>query len=142
MDKRAAFRFPTNAEADCRSCDRSWASRMRNISSTGCMIACPEDDLPRTALLRMRIKGLTAIDGEIVWQHRGYLGVRFRVPIQPAMMEHLAFLDTDRGYDAPSVIPAPQAAVHPRRAPSGLCGELVKRSLPLDGVEATQASAA
>ena len=71
MDKRAAFRFPTNVEADCRSSNRSWVSRMRNISTTGCMIVCPDDDLPGGALLRMRIKGLTAIDGEIVWLHRG-----------------------------------------------------------------------
>ena len=90
MDKRAAFRFPTNVEADCRSSNRSWVSRMRNISTTGCMIACPDDDLPGGALLRMRIKGLTAIDGEIVWLHRGHAGVRFRIPIHPALMERPA----------------------------------------------------
>ena len=46
MDKRGAFRFPTEVEADCRSCDRTWNTRLVNISTTGCMIACPVDGLP------------------------------------------------------------------------------------------------
>ena len=142
MDKRAAFWFPTNVEADCRSSNRSWVSRMRNISTTGCMIACPDDDLPGGALLRMRIKGLTAIDGEIVWLHRGHAGVRFRIPIHPALMERLAFQNTDRGYDAPPIVREPQTAAVPRRALPGLNGQLVKRALPAGDPEARQASAA
>jgi hypothetical protein len=128
MDKRAAFRFPTDVEAECRSCDRSWASRMCNISTTGCMIVCHESDLPRGALLRLRIKGLTAIDGEIIWQHRNHAGVRFRVPLHNSVIEHLAFKGTDRGYDPPPVAVPPPAASQPRSAPTALHGQLVKRT--------------
>jgi hypothetical protein len=128
MDKRAAFRFPTDVEADCRSCDRAWGTRLVNISTTGCMIACPGEGLPDGALLRLRVKGLTAIDGQIVWQHRDHAGIRFRVPLHPAVMEHLAFRGTDRGYDTappePRSAPQPSAA---RAAPS-LHGSLVKRT--------------
>ena len=128
MDKRAAFRFPTDVEADCRSCDRSWSSRLVNISTTGCMIASPEDALPDGALLRLRVRGLTAIDGEIVWQHRHHAGIKFKVPLHPAVMEHLAFRETERGYDSPAPVVGPEALVTPVRATGSLHGQLVKRT--------------
>ena len=141
MDKRAAFRFPTDVEADCRSCERAWGTRLVNISTTGCMIVCPEEPLPDGALLRLRVKGLTAIDGEIVWQHRNHAGIKFKVPLHPAVMEHLAFRGTDRGYDsvAPAPIPASATTI---RAATGLHGELIKRtwSAP-DGTEPRRALA-
>jgi len=93
MEQRAALRFPTDVEAECRSCTRAWNSRMVNVSTTGCMIAFPPEGLPENALLRLRVKGLTAIDGEIVWQHRNHAGVRFKVPLHPAVIEHLALYE-------------------------------------------------
>ena len=128
MDKRAAFRFPADVEVQCRSCDRSWGTRLVNISTTGCMIACPEDSLPHQALLRLRVKGLTAIDGEIVWQHRNHAGIRFKNPLHPAVMEHLAFRGAERGYDAPPPGSAPEASVEPIRAVTSLHSQLVKRT--------------
>jgi hypothetical protein len=142
MDKRAAFRFPTDVEADCRSCDRSWSTRLVNISTTGCMIACPVDGLPDNALLRLRVKGVTAIDGEIVWQHRNHAGIRFRVPLHPAVMEHLAFRDTERGYN--TLAPAPRADAElavVRSAPS-LNGQLVKRAWGSESEAAPRRAAA
>ena len=137
MDKRAAFRFPTDVEADCRSCDRAWNSRLVNISTTGCMIACPVDGLPENALLRLRVKGLTAIDGEIVWQHRNHAGIKFRVPLHPAVMEHLAFRGTERGYDTVPAAPRREAEA----APASLHGQLVKRIWPAhDDAEPKRAS--
>ena len=128
MDKRGALRFPTDVEADCRSCDQSWNTRLVNISTTGCMIACPIEDLPGRALLRLRIKGVTAIDGEIVWQHRNHAGIRFKVPLHPAVMEHLAFRDTERGYETSAPVPRPDAAPGPVHAVTSLHSQLVKRS--------------
>src|SRR4029077_17484124 len=92
MEKREDLRFPTDLEADCRTLDQSWTSRLRNISTTGCMISLPEGSLPECAHLRLRIKGLAAVDAELVWQHRNHAGVRFRVPLHPAAMEHLGFV--------------------------------------------------
>lgn len=128
MDKRAAFRFPTDVEADCRSCDRTWGTRLINISTTGCMIACPEDGLPEGALLRLRVKGLSAFDGEVMWQHRNHAGIRFRVPLHPAVMEHLAFRGTDRGYDTPPPPPRLEPQLCAARAAPSLHGALVKRA--------------
>ena len=128
MDKRAAFRFPTDVEADCRSCDKAWSSRLVNISTTGCMIACPEERLPDGALLRLRVRGLTAIDGEIVWQHRNHAGIKFRVPLHPAVMEHLAFRGTERGYETPPSAPQPEPTLEPVRAVTSLHSQLVKRA--------------
>jgi hypothetical protein len=92
MEKRTALRFPTDLEAACRTLDKSWTARLRNISTSGCMITLPEDDLTDDAMLRLRIKGLAAIDAEVVWQHRNHAGVRFRVPLHPAALEHLGFV--------------------------------------------------
>ena len=128
MDKRAAFRFPTDVDADCRWCDRAWSTRLVNISTTGCMIACPTEDLPDGALLRLRVKGLTAIDGQIAWQHRNHAGIRFRVPLHSAVMEHLAFRGTDRGYDTPPPSPRPAPQLTTARAAPSLHGSLVKRT--------------
>ena len=141
MDKRAAFRFPTEVEADCRSCDRTWNTRLVNISTTGCMIACPVDGLPHGALLRLRVAGLTAIDGEIVWQHRSHAGIRFRIPLHPAVMEHLAFRDTERGYDTPPPMLRPERKLPPARTAPSLSGRLVKRAASQPGAEANRASA-
>jgi len=142
MDKRGAFRFPTDVEADCRSCEQSWSSRLVNISTTGCMIACPEGSLPNGALLRLRVKGLTAIDGEIVWQHRNHAGIKFKVPLHPAVMEHLAFRDTDRGYDMVSPVPQPEAVIEPVRGVTSLHSQLVKRNwTSQDDAEPRRASA-
>ena len=115
-EQRRAFRFATELEADCRSCNLAWTSRLCNISTTGCMIVCPEDDLPNGALLRIRLKGLTAIDGTIIWQHRAHAGVRFHTPLHQAVMAHLGFHE-----------PAPERST-PR---PGLHAQLVKRT-PLE----------
>lgn len=138
VEKRAALRFPTDLEAGCRALDRAWSSRLRNISTSGCMIALPDAELPADAPLRLRIRGLAAIDAEIVWQHRGHAGVRFRVPLHPAAMEHLGFVLPEGAWDsafrtAQATVPAPRrAAATPSRraAASGLSGQLVKRIEP------------
>ena len=128
MDKRAAFRFPTNVEAGCRSCDRSWETRLVNISTTGCMIAAPGERFPEGALLRLRVKGLTAIDGEIVWQHRSHAGIKFKVPLHPAVMEHLAFQGVEHGFESAPRAPQVAATVEPIRAATRLHSQLIKRT--------------
>jgi len=142
MDKRAAFRFPTNVETNCQSNNRGWSSQIRNISTTGCMITRAELDLVGGSLVRMRISGWAAIDGEIMWLNRGRAGVKFRAPIPPAMMERLAFRDTDRGYDPPPATPQAPAPSVVHRAPSVLHGRLVKRAQAPDKAATRQTSAA
>jgi hypothetical protein len=127
MDKRGAHRLPTDVAAECRSCDHSWSTRLINISTTGCMIACPEQGLPDGARLRLRVRGLTAIDGEIMWQHRNHAGIRFSVPLHPAMTEYLAS-GAARGCNLVEAASAPEAPNRPARAASGLRGELDKRT--------------
>lgn len=91
IEQRSAFRFPTDLAADCRMAGEAWAAKLHNISTTGCMMATPEDGLPSGWMLRLRIKTLPAIDAEIIWQHRGHAGLRFLTPLQPTALEHLGF---------------------------------------------------
>ena len=136
-EKRAALRFPTDLEAACRTLDKSWDSRLCNISTTGCMITVPEGALPADATLRLRIKGLAAIDAEVAWQHRNHAGVRFRVPLHPAALEHLGFVLPQGAWESAvrstqDAAPCGQgaaAATPARRATAaGLNGLLVKRT--------------
>jgi hypothetical protein len=103
------------------------------------MITLPEGELPSDAPLRLRIKGLAAIDAEVVWQHRSHAGVRFRVPLHPAAMEHLGFALPEGAWESAcrtaqqGEIPAPRRAVATpsrRAASAGLNGHLVKRIEP------------
>jgi len=118
VEQRSAFRFPTDLEADCRMTGQAWSARLHNISTTGCMMACPEEGLPQGWMMRLRIRGLPAIDAEIVWRHRGHAGLRFLIPLRSTALEHL-------GYTLPES--APLAAT--TRAPAGLHSHLVKRGL-------------
>lgn len=88
MDLRVECRFPTDIEAECRTAGRAWTARLHNISVGGCMLGCTEG-LPTGTLLRLRIKGMPAIDGAIAWYHRAHAGVRFREPLPAAMLDQL-----------------------------------------------------
>ncbi len=137
MDQRGAHRFPTELEADCRSCNRSWSSRLCNISTTGCMIVCPDPGLPGDALLRLRLRGLTAIDGRIIWQHKGHAGIKFLSPLHNAVLEHLGLHLPE---DSASARNAARQQEPMRRSVGALGGQLVKRTWQDDG--ATRLTAA
>lgn len=103
------------------------------------MITLPEGEPAGEAPLRLRIKGLAAIDAEIVWQHRSHAGVRFRVPLHPAAMEHLGFALPEGAWESAyrsarhAELPGSRRAVATpsrRAAGGGLNGQLVKRTDP------------
>ena len=73
--------------------------------------------------MRLRIKGLTAIDGKIAWINRGHAGVHFQSPLHPAVMEHLAFRGREEGIVGTAEV-APE--LPPPCAP-GLHAQLIKR---------------
>ena len=127
VEQRAAFRFPTDLRADCRMAGRSWEVRLCNISTTGCMMVCPEEGLPDGWMLRLRVRTLPAIDAEIVWQHRGHAGLHFLVALQPTALEHLGFR-----------LPEPRQPVqaYPVHELGGLHARLVKRAPPDEGLRA------
>ena len=127
-EQRAAYRFPTDFTADCRMAGQAWASRLCNISTTGCMMVCPEQGLPDGWMLRLRIRGLPAIDAEIIWKHRGHAGLRFLVALHPTALEHLGFSLPEPARRAPRPEPSPVATL------AGLRAELVKRAPPDAGL--------
>lgn len=130
VEQREAFRFPTNLDAVCRMSGRSWPSRLCNVSTTGCMLVCPEEGLPEGWMMRLWIQSLPVIDAEIIWQHRGHAGLHFLVALHPTALEHL-------GFRLPEPRQAPQPA--PVQEPSGLHARLVKRALPDEGLRAATA---
>jgi hypothetical protein len=126
VEQREAFRFPTDLEADCRMAGESWAARLRNISTTGCMMATPDTGLPSGWMMRLRIRTLPAIDAEIIWRHRGHAGLRFLTPLQTTALQHL-------GFQLPE--PRRPGELEPTR-PGALHARLVKRTAPEEGIAA------
>jgi hypothetical protein len=116
-EQREAFRFPTDLEADVRMAGQAWTARLLNISTTGCMIACPDEGLPEGWLMRLWVGDLPIIDAEVIWRHRGHAGLRFLMPLQATALEHLGYRLPESGASA--------------RAPAGLHAHLVKRNLEL-----------
>jgi hypothetical protein len=135
VEQRAAYRFPTDIRADCRMAGQSWEARLCNISTTGCMMVCPEDGLPEGWMLRLRIRTLQAIDSEIVWQHRGHAGLKFFVPLRSDAMEHLGFHLPDASHRR-----APPLRPHQMPETAGLHAQLVKRGALPDGPLADSSS--
>lgn len=123
-EQREAFRFPTDLRADCRMAGRSWEVRLCNISTSGCMMVCPEDGLPDGWMLRLYVRSLPAIDAEIVWQHRGHAGLKFLVPLRADAMEPLGFHLPDAAHRR-----APPLRPHQVAETAGLHSKLVKRGL-------------
>ena len=123
-EQRAAFRFPTDLRADCRMAGRSWEVRLCNISTSGCMMVCPEEGLPEGWMLRLRVRTLPAIDAEIVWQHRGHAGLKFLLPLHAEAMEPLGFHLPDPAHRRP-----PPLRPHQMPETAGLHAKLVKRGL-------------
>jgi len=134
MEKRAAKRFPTDLAAKCHTTDRSWTTRLHNISTGGCVVTCDGADLAERAVLRIRVKGLATIDAEVIWQHMNHAGVRFRVPLHPAAMEHLGFELPEGAWASALSSVRPEPVPRPRAtrasATPGLRGSLVKRIPP------------
>jgi hypothetical protein len=120
-EQRETFRFPTDLEADCRMVGETWAARLRNISTAGCMMTTPEAGLPSGWMLRLHVRSLPTIDAEIIWRHPGEVGLRFLTPLQANALEPFGFR-----------LPEPSRP-GPYEAGS-LSARLVKRMLPEEGL--------
>jgi len=117
MEQRRAFRYPTDLDADCRAGERAWSTRLRNISSTGCMIESPDPGFDVGSPMKVWIRGVPTIEGAIAWQHRGHAGIRFALPLSSALMAKLGFSPSE-----PSRAPATM------RRGSGLHAQMIKRA--------------
>lgn len=129
MELRAAHRFPTDLEADCRMSGQAWPAKLHNISTTGCMLAMPEEGLPEGWMMRLRIKGLPAIDAEIIWRHRGHAGLRFLTPLEPTALEHLGFRLPEPRPPTPTESAQGIAVLHARLVRRAQPGEAVQPGL-------------
>ncbi|MEO6388210.1 MAG: PilZ domain-containing protein [Croceibacterium sp.] len=130
MDQRATVRFMVDRAAECRLPHSSWPTRLCNISTVGCMILCQVNAIPEGTRLRLRIKGMAAINGAIIWHRGGQAGVSFDTPLTSAQLHRLGATTPDLG-----LVPVMQHEAldgpledTPQRTPGGLSGGLVKRA--------------
>jgi hypothetical protein len=121
VEKRETLRFPTDLEADCRMVGETWAARLCNISTAGCMMTTPDTGLPSGWMLRLHVESLPTIDAEIIWRQRGQIGLRFLTPLKANALEPFGF-----GLPEPHRPAAYEAG--------SLSARLVKRMLPEEGL--------
>lgn len=90
MEQRAAHRLPAEFVARCASLGRSADARLLNISLHGCLVEMAEPVLEQGNPVRLRIPGLSSLDGKVVWSEGARAGVVFAAALHPAVVDYVA----------------------------------------------------
>ncbi len=90
MEQRAVQRQPAGFEAHCASLGRSTRGQLLNISQHGCLVEMAESILAQGDPLRLRIPGVSSLDGRVVWSEGRRAGVSFAIPLHPAVVDYIA----------------------------------------------------
>lgn len=77
-----------------------WVCRVRNLSSGGLMAEC-DGPLAMGDHVRIELRNLSVLDGEVVWVKAGRTGVRFFAPIDVTALLHTGAPDGRRQPRAP-----------------------------------------
>lgn len=90
-DRRWAFRRSVELEADLiDSADLRYVAMVTEISEEGCAIrVSPDQVLVRDRLHSIKIVGLDALRGYVVWCSDGKAGMTFSEPLDPATVSDL-----------------------------------------------------
>jgi hypothetical protein len=84
------------------------AVHLHNISPHGCLLQTAEAFLAPGRAVRVKIAGLSTLDGKVVWAEGSSAGVEFAVALHPAVVEYIA--GKMEAQAARSVCQAPTAA--------------------------------
>ena len=90
MEQRAFERQPAQFTAQCASLGRFSDARLHDISQHGCLVEVSEAILAQGSPVRLRIPGVSSLDGRVIWAEAGRAGVSFAMPLHPAVVEYIA----------------------------------------------------
>lgn len=90
MDQRAVERQSTAFVASCCSFGRSADCRLLNISAQGCLIEVAEPILREGNRIRIKISGISSLNGEVMWHEGTQAGVSFAATLHPAVVAYIA----------------------------------------------------
>ena len=90
MENRAFARQPAHFTAQCASLGRSSQARLLDISQHGCMVEVTDAILAKGNPVRLRIPGVSSLDGRVIWDETLRAGVSFAMPLHPAVVDYIA----------------------------------------------------
>jgi len=90
MEHRAFERQPAHFKAQCASLGRFSEARLLDISQHGCRVELTDAILARGNPVRLRIPGVSSLDGRVIWDDGGCAGVSFAMPLHPAVVDYIA----------------------------------------------------
>lgn len=90
MDERKALRVVADLRVKAHVRGRSFSAVMYDLSQAGCMIELPEAGLQISDNLLLSDSGFES-GGYVVWEHRGYAGVKFYRELDPVLVAQLGF---------------------------------------------------
>lgn len=90
MEQRAFERQPAHFTAQCASLGRLSEARLLDISQHGCMVQVNDAILAKGNPVRLRIPGVSSLDGRVIWDKGGRAGVSFAMPLHPAVVDYIA----------------------------------------------------
>jgi hypothetical protein len=109
MDQRTAHRLPAEFGARCASLGHSADARLLNISLHGCLVEVAEPILAQGNPVRLRIPGLSSLDGKVVWSDGDRAGVVFAAALHPAVVEYVSGCLSSETAERLGVAPATMA---------------------------------
>lgn len=90
MKHRAFERQPAQFTAHCASLGRSSDARLLDISQHGCLVTMTDPILAEGNPVRLRIPGVSSLDGRVIWNKGARAGVSFAMPLHPAVVDYIA----------------------------------------------------
>ena len=90
MEHRAFERQPAQFTAQCASLGRLSDARLLDISQHGCLIEVSDAILAKGNPVRLRIPGVSSLDGRVIWDEAMRAGVSFAMPLHPAVVDYIA----------------------------------------------------
>jgi hypothetical protein len=90
-ERRWALRRGIDLDADLSdTAGMSCVAKVTDISEEGCMIRFFADrDLARDLLHTIKVTGLEALSGYVIWSAEGKAGLAFATPLHPATVQSL-----------------------------------------------------
>ena len=90
MEQRAFERQPAHFRAQCASLGRFSDARLLDISQHGCLVEVNDAILAKGNPVRLRIPGVSSLDGRVIWDEAMRAGVSFSMPLHPAVVDYIA----------------------------------------------------
>ena len=99
MDARSWSRHAIKKDVVCTIEGRRDVVFLYDLSTAGCMMEVPHDDVAVGDLVRVELLDFETAQGEVVWRAERNAGVRFNSPVHEAIVRHMGFTPVVSTFD-------------------------------------------